>query len=110
MTDDQLLEKLFQPARELTVADDGFTQRVMEQIPRRQPTLLFSRLWTVFCIVVATLLFVAMNGWGLIALTAQQLVCMQPTQHTLLMLIVSATVVGTVIVGEVVNRERLQVI
>ena len=109
MTDDQLLEKLFQPMRELNVADDGSTERVMEQIPNRQ-TLMFSRLWTAFCIVVATVLFIALNGWGLIVYTVQQLVCMQPSQHTLLMLIVSATVVGTVIVGEVLNRERLQVI
>lgn len=109
MTDDQLLEKLFQPARELTVADEGFTERVMAQIPNRQ-TLLFSRLWTAFCVVVATVLFFALDGWGLIVAVVQQLVNVQPTQHTLLMLIVSATVVGTVIVGEVVNRERLQVI
>jgi len=109
MTDDQLLEKLFQPAREMSVADDGFTERVMERIPNRQ-TLMFSRLWTAFCIVVATVLFFALNGWGLIVYTVQQFVCTQHTQHTLLMLIVSATVVGTVIVGEILNRERLQVI
>ncbi len=62
-----LVENFFKEAARQQVADGGFTERVMNSLPspsaeavkvRRQ-----SRLWTLFCIAVAALLFYLFNGW-----------------------------------------------
>ena len=45
MTDNELLEKLFSEARQMEVADNGFTERVMRQVPDTRAQT-FSRLWT----------------------------------------------------------------
>ena len=92
MTDNELLEKLFRPAREMTVADDGFSDRVLETIPNHS-TRTLSRLWTLFCIVVALVLFVVFDGWQLVA-------------GSLLMLAVSAGVIWLLAFCEVFSRER----
>ena len=92
MTDNELLEQLFQPMKEMQLADDGFTDRVMKQLPQRDVWRL-SRLWTVFCVVVAVMLFVLLRGWEIIA-------------HGLLMFAVSVGIVGLLALGEVVGRVR----
>ena len=92
MTDNELLEQLFQPMKEMQLADGGFTDRVMKQLPQRDVWRL-SRLWTVFCVVVAVVLFVLLRGWELIA-------------HGLLMFAVSVGIVGLLALGEVVSRVR----
>ena len=105
MTDNELLEKLFRPAREMTVADDGFSDRVLETIPNHS-TRTLSRLWTLFCIVVALVLFVVFDGWQLVAGSLLMLGKTQPTQHGLLMLAVSAGVIWLLAFCEVFSRER----
>jgi prolipoprotein diacylglyceryltransferase len=59
MTDNELIEQLFREARQMEVADNGFTERVMQRIPNEK-TQTLSRLWTVFCVMVALVLFVVL--------------------------------------------------
>ncbi len=69
MTDkDQILvENFFKEAARQQVADGGFTERVMNSLPSPSAEALKvrrrSRLWTLFCIAVAALLFYLFNGW-----------------------------------------------
>ena len=62
--EDKLIENLFQEAAQLQIADDGFTERVMERLPQnRVSTQWLSRLWTLFCVVTAVVLFFLLDGW-----------------------------------------------
>ena len=36
MTDNELLDSFFQPARQQQIADNGFTERVMDSLPEWQ--------------------------------------------------------------------------
>ena len=69
MTDNELLDSFFQSARETTISDNGFTERVMNRLPdttashqlRRR-----SRLWTFFCMAVAAALLLWLTDWSLL--------------------------------------------
>ena len=116
MTDNELLEKLFQPARQTTVADNGFTERVMQQIAAqdvRQTALdasRLSRLWTVFCVIVAVTLFVLMRGWEPIIYGLMMIINTPPTQQQLLTLFISVGVIGLLVIGDIIGRERYSVL
>jgi len=111
MTDDnnQLLQQFFAEASRQTIADDGFTERVMQRLPARSNT--FVRLWDVFCIAVAAMLFVVFEGWHLLVNHVvgllQGLAMTSPSQ---LILTVTAVVFGLlfVVVGEVLYSESLR--
>ena len=62
---DLLLRQFFSEAAQQTIADDGFTERVMQQLPSRINWI--TRLWTVFCVTVFCVLFVIFHGWELLA-------------------------------------------
>lgn len=61
--DDKLLRQFFADNRP-EIADNGFSRRVMHQLPGRTNRLY--RLWTVFCFSLAAVLFVALDGFRLI--------------------------------------------
>ena len=66
MTDnDKLLEDLFKQAAQQQIEDNGFTERVMQQLPdtKWQTARRLSRLWSLFCILVGIGLFFAFGGW-----------------------------------------------
>ena len=109
MTDNELIEQLFEPARRMTVADNGFSDRVMERIPKRSARTL-SRLWTVFCVAVAGALFVVFDGFQIVAHGLVMLLKTQPTQHGLLMLTVSVGVIWLLAFTELLGRERYQLV
>jgi uncharacterized membrane protein YcjF (UPF0283 family) len=109
MTDNQLLEKFFQEARQTEIPDNGFTQRVMQHVPDRK-TQRLSRLWTTFCIVVAAVLFVLLRGWEIIAYGLLMLVNTPLTQQQLVMIAASAGVLGLLAFVEFVARERYSVL
>ena len=69
--------------KEMQVADDGFSQRVMQRLPQRDVRSL-SRLWTAFCIVIGVALFVAMRGWELIGYAMVMLLNNPPSQQQML--------------------------
>ena len=58
---ERLLQNFFCEAARTPVADDGFTNRVMQRLPQRVNR--FTQLWNVFCITVFVVLFVVFRGW-----------------------------------------------
>ena len=62
---DLLLKQFLSEASKQTIADDGFTKRVMQRLP--SSTNWFTRLWTAGCIAVFAVLFVVFHGWELLA-------------------------------------------
>ena len=103
------MEQLFQPMKEMQVADNGFTERVMQQLPSRadKSVLLKSRLWTAFCIAIAVVLFVMLRGWELIAYGLLMMLNTPPSHQQLLTMFISILVAGMLIVGEVMRSRRL---
>ena len=60
--DDKLLRQFFAENRQ-EPADDGFTRRVMERLPRRAFRLQrLERIWNIGCAVLCVAIFVALDG------------------------------------------------
>ena len=68
--ENKLIEDLFKQAAQQQIEDNGFTERVMEQVERVDQTSLvphrLSQLWTWFCIAVSLVLFFVFNGWEML--------------------------------------------
>ena len=64
--DNLLLEGFFKEAARQQIADDGFSERVMtavdESMRMNRRYTLYIHLWTLFCIVVAVILFFVAGG------------------------------------------------
>jgi len=108
MTDNELLEQVFQPIRQMQVADDGFTDRVARRLPRQRNALQLSRLWTAFCVVVAVALFVLLRGWQVVAYALVTLLNALPTRQQLLLFAVCAGIAGLIALAEFTGRELRQ--
>lgn len=84
MTEDNdlLLQQFFSEAAQQQIDDDGFTERVMQQLPAA-PSMVYSqatqqatqaslkrfnRLWTTACVAVFAALFIVFRGWELLAI------------------------------------------
>ena len=64
MTDNnQILEDFFKQAAQQQIEDNGFTERVMQNLPKTDTVRRLSRLWSLFCILVGLGLFFAFGGW-----------------------------------------------
>ena len=64
MTDNnQFLEDFFKQAAQQQIEDNGFTERVMQNLPKTDTVRRLSRLWSLFCILVGLGLFFAFGGW-----------------------------------------------
>ena len=63
--DNILLEDFFKQAAQQQIEDNGFTERVMQNLPETKTVTVrrLSRLWSLFCILVAAVLFFANGGW-----------------------------------------------
>ena len=128
MTDNELLEQLFRPMREMQIEDDGFTDRVMQQIELQESpavagtaarnsslftlhsslsTKRLAHLWTALCIAIAVVLFIVMRGWITIGQGIYNLLTTPPTVHSLLMLIITVSVPALIALTETVRHERL---
>lgn len=59
--DNILLEQFFKEAAMPPLEDDGFSERVMQRLPRRSNWLV--HLWTLFCVGVAMAIFIQAQGW-----------------------------------------------
>ena len=70
MTDKEnmMIEDFFKQAAQQQIEDNGFTERVMHSLPdrKRQMVRRLSQLWTLFCIVVAGVLFFVFGGWQVV--------------------------------------------
>ena len=107
MTDEELVRQAFLKARRLQLADDGFTERVMQQLPAHDATRR-SRLWTLFCVTAFVVLFVCLGGWQLMADTLQRLALHQPSWLQVLTLPIAAAVVGLLSVDDLLRRQRIR--
>ena len=67
---DMLLKQLFAEAAKQTIEDNGFTERVMMNLPKTDLAGVrvrrLSHLWTLFCVAVALIIFWAVNGWPIL--------------------------------------------
>ena len=62
--DNILLENFFKEAAQQQIEDNGFTERVMNNLPSSESIARrLSRLWTWFCIAVSLVLFFPLDGW-----------------------------------------------
>ena len=57
---ERLLQNFFSEAAGTPIADDGFTNRLMQRLPQRVNW--FTRLWNILCITVFAVLFVVFHG------------------------------------------------
>ena len=62
--DDMRIEDFFKQAARQQIDDDGFTERVMSSLPRSRAVQArrLSRLWTLFCILLAAVIFYFAGG------------------------------------------------
>ena len=63
---DILLKQLFSEAAQQQIEDNGFTERVMANLPERSgySVRTLSRLWTMFCLVIGVLIFWLASGYS----------------------------------------------
>ena len=63
--DNIILEDFFKQAAQQQIEDNGFTERVMQNLPEAKTDVVrkLSRLWSLFCILVGLGLFFAFGGW-----------------------------------------------
>jgi hypothetical protein len=66
--DNMMIEAFFKQAAQQLIEDNGFTERVMRNLPDRKTELVrkLSQLWTLFCIAVAGVLFFVLGGWQVV--------------------------------------------
>lgn len=58
--DEQLLQQFIQEASRQTIADNGFSGRILRRLPPRVNW--FSRLWTLGCLLAAAIAFIASDA------------------------------------------------
>ena len=109
MTEDNdlLLQQFFSDAARQQIADNGFTERVMQRLPSRINW--FNRLWTMFCIVVFAVLFVVCHGWELLSVQLEVLLRTWTIESVSFNPLMLATVVFGLLfvgVGEVVLKVK----
>ena len=63
--DNIMIEEFFKQAAQQQIEDNGFTERVMENLPDMHLATVrrLSRLWTAFCVVIGVVLFFVFGGW-----------------------------------------------
>ena len=114
MTEDNdlLLKQFFQEASQQQIADNGFTERVMQRLPQHTSLAarrtLLTRLWTASCIVVFAVLFVVFHGWELLTIQFEvmlQTLSVQTFSVNLLMAVAVLFGLLFVGVGEVISSE-----
>ena len=108
--DNELLEQLFRPLRTMQVSDEGFSKRVMQQLPATDAapsrSVWLSRLWTIACIAVALLLFIALKGWYVIGSGIITLLNNPPSPYMLITLVALLALTITIVTFDVINRYR----
>ena len=66
--DNIMIEDFFKQAAQQQIEDNGFTERVMMSLPNTNAAMVrrLSLLWTLFCLLVAVILFFAFGGWQML--------------------------------------------
>ena len=118
MTEDNdlLLKQFFQDAAQQQIADNGFTERVMQRLPQRSLLAArrkwLTRLWNLCCVVVFAILFVLIDGWELLAVQFEVMLRTLAVQTVSVNLLMAISVlfgllfvgVGEIISSEIVRR------
>lgn len=107
MTDEELVRQFFLEAKHKTIADEGFTERVMSHLPTDDATRR-SRWWTLFCVAVFVVLFASLGGWQLVGDTLQRIALHQPSWLQVLTLPIAAAVVGLLSVDDLLRQQRIR--
>ena len=95
---DSLLQQFFSEAASQQIADDGFTERVMQRLPSRMNW--FVRIWNTVCIVLFAVLFVVFRGWDLLAVQLEVMLRTMSTHSFSINLLMMFTIVfGLLFVG-----------
>ena len=109
---DLLIKHFFQQAAQQQIADNGFTERVMQRLPQHTSLAarrtLLTRLWTASCIVVFAVLFVVFHGWELLTIQFEVMLQTLSVQTFSVNLLMVATVLFGLLfvgVGEVISSE-----
>ena len=66
--DNIMIEEFFKQAAQQQIEDNGFTERVMMNLPEtsQERVRRLSRLWTIFCGIVGVVLFFLLGGWQIV--------------------------------------------
>lgn len=66
--DEELLRRFFAPSSHMTIADNGFSHRVMKRISTEMPLSqrLVCGVWSVVCLIMSVALFVFKDGVSLL--------------------------------------------
>ena len=113
---ERLLQQFFSEAANQQIEDNGFTERVMQQIEaEHQPSAIslhtFSRLWTIFCVSVFAILFVVFRGWDLLIVQFEVMLRTMATQSFSINLMMLFTIIFGLLfvgVGEVISSETVR--
>lgn len=113
--DTQLLESFFQAAAQQQIADNGFSDRVMDIIAETKPVpaittnpaLCLSRLWTWGCIALGVVLFIVFQGWNTLVVGIEVFLRTAPTEMNPLALPICFMAGIGFIVAQTLHRERL---
>ena len=103
---DRLLQQFFSEAASQQIADDGFTERVMQHLPSRMNW--FVRIWNTVCIGLFAVLFIVFRGWELLAVQFEVMLRTMSTQTFSINLMMLFSVVFGLLfvgVGEVISSE-----
>lgn len=111
MNDNELLDSFFQSARQQQISDNGFSDRVMERLQEVQMQQVrasrLSRLWTIFCVLFAAVLFFRFVGWQTLLTDIVVFITTIPVNYDLATILLSLLVVGWLGIAEVVRRARI---
>lgn len=112
--DEQLLAQFFMAAQREAVADDGFSQRVMERIDAQTVAAAkrsnrLSWLWTLFCVLLALGIFSWLGGWSHLATVIVGFLYRVPTLGQLVQLMLCGAFVTMLAVAEVLRREHITI-
>lgn len=112
--DTELLENFFQAAAQQQIADNGFSDRVMDILPETKPipavttspALRLSRLWTWGCIALGVVLFIVFQGWNTLFVGIEVFLRTAPTEMNPMALPICLVAGTGLIVAETLYRER----
>ncbi len=106
---EKLLQQFFSDAAQQTIADNGFTERVMSQLPPANVKC-FTRIWTACCILIAATLFTLFHGWELLLVQMEvflRTTMADPPQVSPVMVVLTLFSLLMIGVYEVLSYERV---
>ena len=107
--DEQLLQQFFNEEAQQTIADNGFTEQVMSQLPRRSMKW-FTRIWTTCCILIAAIFFYLFHGFELLLVQMEvflRTTMAEPPQVHPAMVVLALFSLLMVGVYEIISYERV---